>query len=197
MILLVMDFSSLFLGAGAAYIQATLGFVDCSADTLQRRATSRAADIECVSETAVFGVEPEVVRYHLFDPHSTLTLDCVAIERGDHCHFFRALYVTVDEWVISDLSHGLHHPFAEKVFVSHFSAPFVDFECWSLMLHNHRHRLLTVCTWSSECCFDEMALYTTHWTREVRLAEKVTNFYELTVPLLTWEKCQPLQKHRH
>lgn len=165
MILLVIEFSSLFLGADAAYIQATLGFVDCSADTLQRRAATGTADIEGVSETAFLGVEPEVMRYHLFDPHSALRLDCVAIERGDHCHFLRTLDVTVDEWVVMDSGHGLCHPSAEVEFVSHCSVPFVEFGYMGhRVLRNHRHRLLTVRTWSSECRFDEIPLYTTHWT---------------------------------
>nr|DAQ25713.1 MAG TPA: hypothetical protein [Caudoviricetes sp.] len=107
-ILLDIEFSSLFLGAGTTYIQAALGFVDAPADTLQCRAASRAADIEGVSGTAAFGVEPEVVRYHLFDPHSALRLDCAAVGCGDHCHFLRTLSVAVDEWVILDVCHGLH-----------------------------------------------------------------------------------------
>lgn len=120
MILVAINFSSLFLGAGTAYIQAALGFVNVPTDTLQPRAASRAADIEGVSGTTILGAKPEVVRNHLLKPHSALTLDCVAIERGNHCHFLCTLDVTVDEWVISDLSHGLHHPFAEKLCVAFF-----------------------------------------------------------------------------
>ena len=76
-------FSSLFLGAGAAYIQATLGFVDCSADTLQRRPAARTADIKGICGTmSVLGVEPEVVRDHLFKPHLALCLDCGTVGSG-------------------------------------------------------------------------------------------------------------------
>jgi len=163
-ILLVIEFSSLFLGADTAYIQASLGFIDVPADTFQRRTAARAADIEGISEIAVLGAEPEVVRYHLFDPHSALTLDCIAIERGDHCHFLCTLDVTVDEWVVTDLGHGLYHPSAEIEFVSHFlflSLILIVGHWCRTIIGNH---LLTVGTWSSECRLTEMALYTTHWT---------------------------------
>ena len=102
-------FSSLFLGAGAAYIQATLGFVDCSADTLQRRPAARTADIKGICGTmSVLGVEPEVVRDHLFKPHLALCLDCGTVGCGDHCHFLRTLGIAVNEWVILDIRHGSH-----------------------------------------------------------------------------------------
>lgn len=101
-------FSSLFLGAGTAYIQAVLGFVDARTDTLQRRPATRTADIKGISGTAVFAVEPEVVRDHLFKPHLALCLDCGTVGRGDHCHFLRTLGIAVNEWVIADVQHGLH-----------------------------------------------------------------------------------------
>ncbi len=162
MILVAINFSSLFLGADTAYIQAALGFVDAPADTLQYRAASRAADIEGVSGTTILGAKPEVVRYHLFDPHSALCLDCVAVERGDHCHLLRTLNVTVDEWVVTDLGHGLYHPSAEIEFVSHFSAPFVDFGYMGhRVLRNHGHHLLSA--WgnvaSNYGCFQDLFFY--------------------------------------
>ena len=108
MILLVMEFSSLFLGAGAAYIQAVLSFVDARTDTLQCRAAARAVDMKGIYGTAVFGVEPEVVRDHFLKPHLALRLDCAAVECRDHCHLFRTFGIAVDEWVVADLGHGLH-----------------------------------------------------------------------------------------
>ena len=100
--------SSLFLCAGTAYIQATLGFIDAPTDTLQRCAAARAADIESVSGTAVLGVEPEVVRDHLLKPHPAPGFGCVTVGRGDHCHFLFTLGIAVDEWVVADLDHVLH-----------------------------------------------------------------------------------------
>jgi len=208
--------SSLNFVTGVAHIQATLGFVDDSADTLQCRAAARASDIEVVSGIAVLAVEPEVVRNHLLKPHLALCLDCVAVGRGYHCHLLRTIGITVDEWVVTDFGHGLHRlsvsvqkttsaicqclclrteeyggkavlHFPEihrlvtghrhghttlvleddmavivtlgeilgteifdtrlnavEEFVSHFSAPFVDFGYMGhRVLRNHRHRLLS------------------------------------------------------
>ena len=55
-----------------------------------------------------FGMEPEVVGYHFFQPHTAPALDCVAVGSGYHSHLFRPFSVAVDEGVIQDLGHGLH-----------------------------------------------------------------------------------------
>lgn len=54
------------------------------------------------------GVEPKVVRNHLFKPHPVPGFDCVTVGRRDHCHFLRTIGIAVDELVIADLGHGLH-----------------------------------------------------------------------------------------
>jgi hypothetical protein len=102
---------SLFLDAGTAYIQAVPIFFDMLTDALQCRAASRAADMKGIwRRIAVPDAEPEVVRDHLLKPHTAPALDCVAVGGGDHSHLLRPFSVAVDEWVVTDLVHGLHRP---------------------------------------------------------------------------------------
>ena len=102
--------SSLNFGTGAAHIQATLVFVACSADALQSRAAAGTTDMKGVcGNLCILGEEPEVVRHHFLKPHTALRFDCVSVERGDHCRFLCVIGVAIDERVISDIGHGLHH----------------------------------------------------------------------------------------
>lgn len=66
------------------YIQATLGFVDCSVDTIQHRTAARAMDVKGVCGTAVLGAEPEIVRNHLLKSYIALHPNCCGIGWGYH-----------------------------------------------------------------------------------------------------------------
>jgi hypothetical protein len=103
--------SPLLLFTGTAYIQSQSCVADVLADTGQRLSAAwtvhngGSGDIAAVADA-----EPEAVRHHLFQPHSTLGHNLILVQCGKECHFFSTLRITVDEGVIPDLSHGSHRP---------------------------------------------------------------------------------------
>jgi hypothetical protein len=103
--------SPLLLFTGTAYIQSQSCVADVLADTGQLLSAAwtvhngGSGDIAAVADA-----EPEAVRYHLFQPHSTLGHNLILVQCGEECHFFGTLRITVDEGVIPDLSHGSHRP---------------------------------------------------------------------------------------
>nr|DAZ27690.1 MAG TPA: hypothetical protein [Caudoviricetes sp.] len=108
--LLVIKISSLIVDAGIAGVQSQLGFVDVPTDTTHRFAAKRAANANCISRTMVsFGVESVVVRDNLLQPQVALRFDGLAVRYREHGYFFCSIGITIDEWVILDVRHGLHH----------------------------------------------------------------------------------------